>query len=81
MGLRASNGISKVINLTTNVTALLVFWSSGKVLIMLGLAAGLFSIAGNYLGTIFFSKGGAKTVKPIMLVVLAIFFIRILSEL
>ncbi len=81
MRLQTANGISKVINLTTNITALAVFGSEGKVLIPLGLTAGLFSIAGNYLGTSFFNQSGAKAVKPIMLTVLAIFFIRILSEL
>ena len=47
---------------------------------LLGLTAGLFSIAGNYLGAKCFDKGGAKFVKPLMLVVLVIFFVKTLSE-
>lgn len=81
MKLETANGISKVINLTTNLTTLFLFAREGKVLILLGLSAGLFSVAGNYLGASFFSKGGAKAVKPIMLTVLVVFFVRILSEL
>lgn len=79
--LHAANGISKVINLTTNLSALAVFLLNGKVLLPLGLAAGCFSILGNYVGTRFFDKGGAKAVKPLMILVLAIFFVKVLSEL
>ena len=46
----------------------------------LGLAAGICGIAGNYIGVTFFQQKGSKAVKPIMLTVLALFFVRILSE-
>ena len=80
MGLRNANGISKAINLTTNLTALAVYAMNGKVLFPLGLAAGLFSIAGNSLGARLFESRGARVVKPIMLTVLVIFFIRVVLE-
>jgi len=80
MGLKEANGITKAINLTTNLTALAVYLMNGKVIFLLGLVAGIFSIAGNYLGTRCFDKGGAKFVKPLMLVVLVIFFVKTLSE-
>lgn len=80
MSLENANGIAKVINLTTNLTSLVMFWVNGKVLLPLGLTAGVCSVAGNYLGTRFFDKGGAKAVKPVMLAVLAVFFIRVLTE-
>ena len=80
MGLKEANGITKAINLTTNLTALAVYLMNGKVIFLLGLTAGLFSIAGNYLGAKCFDKGGAKFVKPLMLVVLMIFFVKTLSE-
>ena len=66
--------------LTTNLTALAVYLMNGKVIFLLGLIAGIFSIAGNYLGTRCFDKGGAKFVKPLMMVVLVIFFVKTLSE-
>jgi uncharacterized membrane protein YfcA len=75
-----ANGVAKSINLTTNITSLAVYLMSGKVIIILGLVAGLFGIAGNYIGVSFFNDKGAKAVKPIMIVVLTIFFIRILTE-
>ena len=80
MGLKEANGITKAINLTTNLTALAVYLMNGKVIFLLGLIAGIFSIAGNYLGTRCFDKGGAKFVKPLMMVVLVIFFIKTLTE-
>ena len=75
-----ANGVAKSINLTTNIISLSVYLMSGKVIIILGLIAGLFGIAGNYIGVSFFNEKGAKAVKPIILVVLTIFFIRILTE-
>lgn len=75
-----ANGVAKSINLTTNITSLAVYLMSGKVIIILGFIAGLFGIAGNYIGVSFFNDKGARAVKPIMLVVLTIFFIRILTE-
>lgn len=79
--LTEANGTSKAVNLATNCSALAVYLINGKVLFVLGLVAGLFGIAGNYLGTRMFNKNGAKVVKPVMLAVLAIFFIKLLTEL
>lgn len=75
-----ANGVSKSINLTTNITSLTVYLLSGKVIILLGLAGGIFGIMGNYLGVTLFAKKGSKAVKPLMLTVLTIFFIKTLSE-
>ena len=75
-----ANGVAKSINLTTNLTALVVYLVNGKVLIPLGLAAGACSIVGNYIGISFFQKKGSRAVKPIMLGVLALFFVKVLWE-
>lgn len=81
MPLQEANGTTKVINLTSNITALVVFLINGKVLLPLGIVAGLFNVAGNYLGARMFEKGGAKAVKPVMIIVLVIFFIRVITDL
>lgn len=78
--LTQANGITKVINLASNYAALTVFFLNGKVLIIPGLIAGAFNIAGNYIGSRSFEKGGAKIVRPVMIIVLGIFFIRVLLE-
>lgn len=81
MKLNEANGITKVINLSTDIASLVVFLINGKVIILLGLVAGCFGIVGNYLGAKIFVKNGAKIVKPIMITVLVIFFIKIITEL
>ena len=81
MDLFSASGVTKVINLTTNITFLTVYLINGKVLILLGLTAGVFSICGNYLGARFFKEGGSKAVKPLIVAVLVIFFVRIVYEL
>ena len=80
MPVTEANGVSKAINLATNISALVVFLINGKIIFAVGLVAGLFSIAGNWLGSSFFKKGGSKAVKPIMICVLVIFFVKVLSE-
>lgn len=79
--LKGANGVTKVINSTTNITALCIFLLNGKVLFPLGIIAGLFGMAGNYLGALYFEKGGARNVKPVILFVLTIFFIKVVYEL
>lgn len=75
-----ANGTAKAINLTTNLSSLVVYLLNAKVLIPLGLVAGLFAILGNYIGVNLFMEKGAKIVKPLMITVMVIFFIRIISE-
>ena len=75
-----ANGVAKSINLTTNLTSLAVYLLNGKVILLLGFVAGLCGVAGNYIGVTFFMNKGGKAVKPIMLTVLVLFFIRILTE-
>ncbi len=67
MKLAESNGIAKSINLATNIGSLVVFLTSGKTLIMLGVS-------------LFMGKG-SRIVKPIMIIVLALFFIKVITEL
>ena len=51
------------------------------VLIALGLAAAVFSIAGNYLGTGMVMKDGTKIVRPIIVVVLGLLFVKVIFDL
>jgi len=81
MRLTTANGITKAINFSSNISALAVFLIHGQALIPLGLAAGAFSVLGNWLGTRAFDKKGAKIVRPVMLAVLAVFFVKVLAEL
>ena len=81
MDLNHAAGTTKVINLATNIAALVTYLISGNIQLILGLTAGIFGIAGNWLGARSFTQKGVKIVKPIIFVVLIIFFIRVLWEL
>jgi len=80
MELHRANGITKVINLSSNVSSLGVYLLNGQVLMPLGLCAGLFSILGNYLGSRCFTSKGAAIARPIILLVLLVFFARTALE-
>lgn len=80
MNLKNANGVAKVINFSSNISALVVFLINQKAIIPLGLTAGLFSIFGNYLGSKIFDKKGVIAVKPVMIFVLGIFFVKVLFE-
>ena len=79
--LTAANGVTKVINLSTNVAALTIFVINGKPFYLLGIVAGLFNIAGNYLGAHNFEKNGARIARPVMIIVMVVFLIRVVGEL
>ena len=81
LSVQKANGVTKAINFSTNIAALAVYLTNGKVILPLGITAGLFSIAGNYIGARFFEKGGAKIVRPVILVVLSLFFVRVIYDL
>ena len=80
MSLNDAAGTTKVINLSTNVAALVTYLVNGQVLLPLGLTAGLFGIAGNWLGARSFTARGSGIVKPLIGVVLSIFFVKVVYE-
>lgn len=80
MDVRHANGVTKVINLSSNIGSLVVYLTSGQVLLPLGLAAAAFSVAGNYLGSRCFTKRGASIARPVILVVLFLFLGRTVLE-
>lgn len=80
MELHHANGNTKVINLASNLSSLVVYLANGQVLLPLGLCAGAFSVLGNYLGSRCFSKKGADIARPIILLVLCVFFARTVLE-
>lgn len=81
LSVQKANGVAKAINFATNIAAIAVYFVNGKVILSVGIAAGLFSIAGNYIGARFFEKGGAKAVRPVIMIVLSLFFIRVVYDL
>ncbi len=79
MDVRTANGQCKAINLTTNVTSLLVFLRSGQTVVTLGLAAAACNMVGGWLGAGLALRAGAKITRPIILLVLALLALKVLG--
>lgn len=73
--------LTKVLNLTSNVAALATFLFHGALVYPLGLTAAAFSIAGHYCGSGLVVRNGRKIVRPVILLVLIILFVKILIDL
>ena len=79
MGIRSANAHAKVINLTTNITSLVVFILNGQVLFTIGLAAAACNMLGGYIGAGLVLKNGAKIVKPSIALVLILLVLKLLG--
>lgn len=77
----SASGTAKIVNLSSNVGALVTFIIGGKVIYSLGLPAALFGIAGNWIGSGLALKKGSKIIRPVMVGVLSLLFVKILSDL
>ncbi len=80
LGVKPANAHAKVINLTTNLTSLVVFLRGGTVLISLGLVGAACNMLGSWIGSGLALEKGARITRPIILVVLCLLFIKILTE-
>lgn len=79
MSMKQANAQAKVINLTTNLTSLAIFFLNGQVLIPIGIAAAISNMIGGYLGAGMVMSKGSKVVRPIILFVLLLLFIKIIT--
>ena len=71
----------KIANLSSNVGSLIVFLIHGQAMIVIGLVSAVFAVAGHFLGAGMLLKNGTKIVKPFILTVLALLFVRLLYDL
>lgn len=76
--MKRANGQSKLINWTTNITSFAVYLASGHVLILLGLVAAICNMLGAFIGSSLVMSKGSKIVRPCILLVLAILFIKLI---
>lgn len=76
--IKRANAHTKVINLSTNIAALVVFLLNGHVLIPLGIAAAVSNMLGNYVGSGLVMTKGVKIVKPLVIFVLTLLLIKII---
>ena len=81
LDLRTAAGNVKLVNLASNVGAVVTSFLNGKVFIVLGLVGAVASIAGHYLGSGMAIRDGSKIVRPVILLVLFLLTVRIIAEL
>jgi len=81
LNLSQANAQTKAINLTTNITSLVIFLINGQVIWQLGLIAGIFGIAGNILGANLAIKKSTKITKPVIILVLILLSVKIIFNL
>ena len=67
-----------LINLTSNITSLVVFLLNGQVVFLLGLAGALCNMAGNWLGSGLALNKGSRIVRPVILGVLLLLFLKLI---
>lgn len=77
LGIKTANAQAKVINLTSNITSLIIFFLNGEVILTIGLAAAVCNMIGGYIGAGLVMKNGGKIVKPSILFVLFLLALKI----
>lgn len=80
LGVRSANAQAKVINLTTNLTSLVIFILNGQVLYQVGITAAICNMIGGYLGAGMVMKNGAKIARPSILLVLVLLVVKIVTQ-
>lgn len=79
LDIKTANAQAKVINLTTNITALVIFLLNGQVLLPLGIAAAASNMVGGYIGAGLAMANGAKLAKYSILFVLFLLALKVLG--
>ena len=81
LDVRTASGNVKLVNLASNIGAVVSSLLAGKVLILLGIITAAFSVAGHYIGAGLTIKNGSKIVRPVILIVITLLAIKVIAEL
>jgi uncharacterized membrane protein YfcA len=76
-GFLRANAAAKLVNLGSNVAALISFALAGKILLVAGLAMAAANIAGNLVGAGLAIRKGSALIKPVFGLVLAALLVKI----
>lgn len=79
LNMKEAAGVSKFVNLMADISALGTFFMDGKVNYALGITAALFCMAGSYLGSGLVVNNGQRIVRPVVIVVLGLLFVKIIT--
>ena len=79
LNIQTANAQAKVINLTTNLTALAIFLFNGQGVLSLGLASAACNMLGGYIGAGLVMKNGSKIARPSIIFVLFLLALKALG--
>lgn len=75
-----ASGNAKITNLSSNIGSLVQFIIGGKVIFIIGIIASVFGILGGWLGSGYAIHKGSKAIKPVLVIVLVILFVKVFSD-
>ncbi len=81
IGLTEATADTRVINLASNIGALITFIPSGVVVWRLVVPGIVCTMLGNYVGSGLAMKNGARFVRPIMIIMIALLFVKTIYDL
>lgn len=81
LDLATASGNTKVVNLASNIAAVVAFVSGGAVAFYVGMPAALSGILGNWIGSGLAIRNGAKVIRPVFIGVIVLLFGKILWDL
>ena len=79
ISMKTANAQAKVINLTSNITSLIIFLINGEVLFSVGIVAAACNMLGGHIGAGLVMKNGAKIIKPSIIFVLILLALKVAS--
>lgn len=74
-------GTTKMLNFSSNIASLVTWFLNGKIILALAVPCTLCSIAGGFLGSRLAIKIGKKFIRPVLVLVAALLFVKILFDL
>lgn len=77
LSLIQSSATAKIFNLSSNIGAFIIFFISGKMLLLIGIPMIIASVLGNYVGSKLSLKNGDKIIKPLIATSILILFITL----
>lgn len=81
LDLRTASGNVKLVNLASNMGALVNALLAGTAMVPIGLIAAAFSVAGHYIGAGLTIQNGTKIVRPVIFLVLTLLTVKVVTEL
>ena len=80
IGLTEACGTAKIVNLSSNVASTITYLASGKVVFLIALPAAACTILGNLIGSHLAIHRGARIIRPVIIGVLLLLFLRFLAD-